>query len=588
VRERVMRYTGNAAVRASDLDRAIADAGLDVDGWLDSRRTAEALEAYYRGQGYLSAVVKAEPARVEGTSGVLPVSIEEGPRFLIGSLSFPGVNPARLPQVAGAVSIDSGVPYVTQEIDAARERLESMYAREGFNTAQIEVTAEPNTDNATVGLEYAILEGPQQVLREVTVEGATRTDAGIVRRALRLREGAPVDLADWSQARKRLYDTNVFRQVDIEAVPMQPTTQESAEGIQPVRALVRVLEYPVWRLRYGLQGNDEKTEIPDPDGDDRLQSLGILADLQNQNLFGWAVTAGIAGRYERERQAASLFTSNSTFFGLPIRSSGYLFYSRQRFVISEDFATIDRRFGLTYEQRWRPFRLSEVLWSYRYERSRTFNPDPNPNDPIPLNVVVNVSRLNVATFMDRRDDPSDPKSGWFGAANYEHAIEALGSDYGNAKVLLQTSAYEGFARLVFAGRVQFGTAFGAQPLLFSERFLLGGATTVRGYGENELGPRFAGLPSGGDALLALNGELRFPVRGWVQGVGFVDAGNVFSTRGEVSIRDLKVGYGIGLRLASPFAMLRVDFGIPGSTLAPARPANRFKSGRWYFGIGHIF
>jgi hypothetical protein len=35
-------------------------------------------------------------------------------------------------------------------------------------------------------------------------------------------------------------------------------------------------------------------------------------------------------------------------------------------------------------------------------------------------------------------------------------------------------------------------------------------------------------------------------------------------------------------------MLRVDFGIPARTIRPDRPANQWKSGRWYFGVGHIF
>jgi outer membrane protein assembly factor BamA len=56
----------------------------------------------------------------------------------------------------------------------------------------------------------------------------------------------------------------------------------------------------------------------------------------------------------------------------------------------------------------------------------------------------------------------------------------------------------------------------------------------------------------------------------------------------MSFGDLSPGYGIGLRLASPYAMLRIDFGIPGKTISPDRPANQLKSGRWYFGIGHIF
>jgi outer membrane protein assembly complex protein YaeT len=589
VTRRDIRYTGIKTFDAKRLDRVVQDAGLGVDGWLDPRQTAEALEAFYRSEGFLSVTTKVDQPSIEAGVGILPAIIEEGPRFLIGALSFPGVSPSRVPDIAAAVNLDSGVPYVTEQIDAARERVETLYAREGFNAVQIEIDADPNTDAASVDLQFAILEGLQQVLREVTTVGATQTREGVIRRALRLRPGQPVNLADWSQARKRLYDTNVFRQVDIEAVPMPPTTEESAAGIQPVRAVVRVLEYPVWRFRYGLQGNDEKTEIPDPDGDERQQNLGVLADLQNQNLFGRAITAGMAARYERDRQAGSIFTSNGSFFGLPIRSSGFVFYSRQRFFVSEDFQTIDERLGLTAEQRWRPFRLSEVLWSYRFERSHTFDPDPPQGEAIPIDEVINVSRLNVAMFMDRRDDPSDPTRGWFSSANWEQAIEALGSDYGNAKMLFQQSAYRGFGRIVFAGRMQFGTAFGSESLNLSERFLLGGATTVRGYRENELGPRDqSGFPAGGDALLAMNGEIRFPVRGWVQGVGFIDAGNIFQTRGDLSFRDLNVGYGIGLRLASPFAMLRVDFGIPGTALTPDRPAHQFKSGRWYFGIGHIF
>ena len=192
-------------------------------------------------------------------------------------------------------------------------------------------------------------------------------------------------------------------------------------------------------------------------------------------------------------------------------------------------------------------------------------------------------------MLDRRDDPSDPRRGWFTSANWEQGIRAFGSAYGGGKILTRQSYYRGLGAAVLAGRVQFGSGFGGEALIFTDRFLLGGATTVRGYAENALGPRDAfGLPAGGDALLGFNGELRFPVRGWVQGVAFIDAGNVFATPADLSLNDLALGYGVGLRLATPFAMLRVDFGIPGTTLSPERPANQFKSGRWYVGIGHIF
>ncbi|HXG87285.1 MAG TPA: translocation/assembly module TamB domain-containing protein [Vicinamibacterales bacterium] len=586
VTKRVYRYAGNHTYDGGALDQVIEDAGLDLDGWLDQRRIEQALQDFYRSEGFLAVTVKADAPGIVAGAGVLPITIDEGQRFVIGSLTFPGVSPNRLADVAAAVNLDSGVPFMTASLDDARRRVEDIYAREGFNTVQIEVDSVPNADTGSVSVTFAILEGLQQVLREVRTQGESHTRPGVINRALRLRVGEPVNLADWSQARKRLYDTNVFRQVDLEPVPLEPTTEESAAGIQPVRAAVRVSEYPTWRFRYGAQFNNETSESgPDPDGDARLQNFGVLADLQNQNVFGRAITGGIAVRYERNRQAGSLFTSNSSFFGLPIRSNAFLFTSRQRFFFDDDLNNIDQRVGVSAEQRWRPFRFSEVIWSYRFERSHVFDPDATPQqDIIPLDTVVNVSRLNAAMVLDRRDDPSDPTTGWFTAANWEQAVRALGSDYSNGKMLVQHSMYRGLGNIVFAGRAQLGTSFGEQALIFSERFLLGGATTVRGYAENSLGPRIMGLP-GGDALLALNGEVRFPVRGWVQGVTFVDAGNVFATRGELSFKDLAVGYGIGLRLASPFAMIRVDYGVP-TRRGDAASENR--RGRWYFGIGHIF
>ena len=76
--------------------------------------------------------------------------------------------------------------------------------------------------------------------------------------------------------------------------------------------------------------------------------------------------------------------------------------------------------------------------------------------------------------------------------------------------------------------------------------------------------------------------MRLPIYRWVRGVGFVDAGNVFRRPRDASLRDLVGSIGFGLRLATPFALLRVDFAKP-VWRAPAE-----SSGRWVFGIGHAF
>ena len=63
-------------------------------------------------------------------------------------------------------------------------------------------------------------------------------------------------------------------------------------------------------------------------------------------------------------------------------------------------------------------------------------------------------------------------------------------------------------------------------------------------------------------MLVLNGELRFPVWRWVKGVAFLDAGNAFVDPSHISLGDLKVGTGLGLRLDTPCALLRFDVGFP--------------------------
>ena len=80
----------------------------------------------------------------------------------------------------------------------------------------------------------------------------------------------------------------------------------------------------------------------------------------------------------------------------------------------------------------------------------------------------------------------------------------------------------------------------------------------------------------------LNQEVRFPLYKWVRGVGFIDAGNVFPRVSDVSFTNLDAGAGVGLRIASPFALLRIDFGMPLTS------RQRTPSGRWYFAIGQTF
>jgi outer membrane protein assembly factor BamA len=76
-----------------------------------------------------------------------------------------------------------------------------------------------------------------------------------------------------------------------------------------------------------------------------------------------------------------------------------------------------------------------------------------------------------------------------------------------------------------------------------ERFFAGGGTSLRGFALNQAGPRDActGFPVGGQAMLILNQEFRFPMRlpflgTSLGGAIFYDGGNVYSRLNRISLR----------------------------------------------------
>ncbi len=579
-RERV--YEGNTQIGRDALEAVVARAGLSTDGWADRPRLAQALQQHYRSNGFLVATVAVDPPRMQGDHAELPVRIVEGARAVVGEVRWAGVSEGRLAAMTEAAELRPGDAYTLAAVGRARDRVDRQYRLLGFNEVSVAVAATPGTPG-TVDVSLTVTEGLRQILRRVETRGTARTKDGVVRGALRLHEGEPVNLDEWALARKRVFDTNVFRAVDITAEP----DGASEGGDQPVVAVVTVEEYAPWRLRYGAQA-DRDREVAGETG--RVDTaIGVIGELRNQNLFGRALTAGVATRIERDYQRANTFLQNASLFGLPVRTGLFGAVSRERMRFEGDVVSITDTASVSLEQRWRRRRGWEVTYGYRLETSHTYDPSTSPLDFFPLDERATVGQVTAAALIDRRDSPVSATRGTFSSISLEQAARGLGSDARYGKVFLQQSAFRSWGPVVIAARVLAGTGFGPDELLPVDRFFAGGGTTVRGYAENGLGPLYAdGMPSGGRSMVVVNQEARVSLGRWLSALAFVDAGNAFE-RDQFSARDLRVGYGVGLRVNSPIGLLRVDFGLPASTPRnSSRRAHELGSGRYYLGFGHIF
>jgi outer membrane protein assembly factor BamA len=132
------------------------------------------------------------------------------------------------------------------------------------------------------------------------------------------------------------------------------------------------------------------------------------------------------------------------------------------------------------------------------------------------------------------------------------------------------------ATMAFRIRSGFVHEFGdTEEVPYAERFFTGGAFSVRGYGEQRLGPTGpSGDPLGARILGLGNAEFRFQLP-FVDGVVvpgikldlspfwgglFFDAGNVWDSAKEIRKESLRYGAGLGIRYNTPVGPVRLDYG----------------------------
>jgi outer membrane protein assembly factor BamA len=543
--------------------------GLIASAVSDPGAIEREIITYLRTHGHLGARVTAGPPMFEGPTATLPVMVEAGPAYAVVGVRFEGASGLPLDDLRRAAALEAGTPYDPALVERARDRLVALYRREGFATAAVAVAPDVRPAAAVVDVAFVVTEGPRQTLGEIVVSGNRAIDADVIVRALGLITGAPLRADDVLQARTRVFNTGLFRRIDI--------ASEAMEADERRRLRVVVEEWPAARLRYGFVVEEERPEAS-PEGRDLVP--GFSADLTRRTLFGRAIAVGGAMEVQRRDRAVRGFLTAATLRGWPIETS--LSVSRTRRTIA-DTSRIDDRRGVSWEQQFEFVRGLELSYGYRFERSRTELPPDEIIGALPP-IVLNIARLNATAAWDRRDDPSDTSRGPFVSSSLEFAPETAGSDIRFLRQLSQAYFFRPWRRVVFASAARLGIVvpLGGQELILSERFFAGGSRTVRGFAESGLGPRdFFGDPAGGQLMIVLNQEARVPIYWWVRGVAFIDAGNVFTRPRDAALSDLVGSLGVGLRLATPFALLRVDF---------ARPVwgTDQKTGRWTFGIGQAF
>lgn len=562
VRFRGVAHFDEDWLRARLATQAGAAPGLLLAADLEADRRR--IESWYREEGFPAAEVP--PPEVwpehspEGAQVVFHV--REGGRSLHGRVLFEGVSGLEPALLRELVELGEGEPYREAAVAKAVETVRAAYVRAGYARSEVAARTEFAPDGSSVDVRFTVREGPRLRLGKVVVVGNGKTRRNVILREIPLAPGDALDPDALARARVDLYALGLFREVRF-LFPQQ------VDDGAPQDVVVAVRERPSGFVGFGVGfATDERYR-------------GFV-EVGEQNLFG-------TGRGVRWKSKAStighrhdLFYQEPRLFDRNLQGQADLYAERRE----EEGFEVQRR-GLTFGVNRELARGWLLNGRYRYEFVDYFDVDPALVEAEgSLERIFITSLIGVLTH-DRRDNPVAPRRGSYSLASVEAARPLFGGDTTFTKYRLESSWYLPLgngAELVLAARGGFTQLPGGEAgLPLSERFYLGGDSTVRGYAYRELGPRnSAGTPVGGHVFVLGNAELRFTVRKKLRGVLFADAGELWPVRDELPSTGLRSAAGAGLRYDTLVGPVRLDWGVK------LRPEEGESRSRWHLTIGYPF
>ena len=593
VRHRLLRidFSGNRYF-SSDLLRGrltISPSSLFVRPRF-SRRLLDSdvlsMKSLYAANGFLSAKVEGKILdNYGGRNGdlVIQFDIEEGKQTLVSSLEIEGMHALSEEEIRSVVGSLPGQPFSDISVASDRDNILALYFNDGFPNATFSWSAEPDPSSAPrtdankdapggakaqddprdegglpieraepMKLVYKIVEGQQIRVRRVLLTGYNHTRPNVIQRQVRVKAGEPLREGDVVETQQKLYNLGVFNRVTV-----QP---QNANGSNPEKdVVVLVEEAKRYTIAYG--GGFEVQRLAsttDPTGGEIQAAPRGIFEISKENITGRADSLSLKLRGSTIQGRALLAYSAPNTLNSPNLSTQATAY----FEKTQDINTFSQtRYEGNLQLTDRLTSRSSVLFRYAFRKVTLSNLNIPPQE-VPLwNQPTLVSEFSATWFRDTRDNPADATKGSFNTADLSIAGTAIGSSANFVRLFLQNSTYRpitrnwSFARSIrigilepYASTVSLTFPAPTQTPLpelipLPERLYAGGGTSLRGFALNQAGPRdsLSGFPVGGQALVILNQELRFPLRvpyagTRIGGAFFYDGGNVYSRIDRVTLR----------------------------------------------------
>jgi outer membrane protein insertion porin family/translocation and assembly module TamA len=565
--------------------------------------------------------------------------IKEGPPTIVSSVAVNQATPLlSRREINRRVAISKDGPLNLIRVDSSRFFLQTALFDKGYADAEVDTSIVIDSAAHLATVSFTLNPKYKTTVEDIVISGNQRVNDRTIRKSLTFHVGEIFQRSEMLRSQRALYESNLFRRAAIEPrPPIDIATPDSAKVV-----VVTVQEAPPREARTSagfntvdfFQVEGRFTNYNFLGAARRLDIQGVIGNLLASSLNGRGIfhNASVPQTSNRGRYFAPTYNASidlrEPWFGSPHNELALSVFTHRR---SAPGIYVDYGYGtsLTFTREFAERAPTSV--NYRFEISKVdagdvyFCINYGVCDLPTLEALrgnQKLSPLAITSTIDRTNDPFSPTTGFRANGNVEHASSFTASDFRYNRATLDGAVFMpvrkrgsvgAHARIGWVNSlgsttqaVGIGTSFGGGVLHPRKRFYAGGSHSVRGFGENQLGPRvltipitslqkadslnvactsgtdvttcnpnsailkdrdFEPRPLGGNFVVEGSVEGRFPVWQQLFGAVFVDAGMVSQrTNPTLAKRATAVTPGFGFRYKSPVGPIRADVGFnPGHT-----------------------
>ena len=531
-----------------------------------------AINSLYQANGFLGAECKIETVEKEKKRVVVTVSIKEGVQTKLSKISLMG----GLAEFEGKVRkemkiLKRGDPFNRVKLNEVAFSIKTVYANNGYPYADIETLVTMSEDRSQAEVTFKLSEDKKVFFGEVSYKGLKRTKEKVARRELTIKKGEVYSRAKIIDSEQRVYSTELFNYITLEAKNPQ-------EKPQNPDFILRVVE----RKSNHIGIKAELAQNPQTPDQQEYLSVDFTGAWGNRNLGGTSRKIGLSAYYSytifRQEDGKKRYLEKlSNRFTL-----GYIepWFLGTRTLLNLDFYYEPGVKSFVQPYRIESFggninfsreykRFTKIWLTHSYQQVNIYDIAPDTLEIYKEEQGINVRRkIILSGEKDTRDNIFIPLKGSFTRVHTEFVGGFLGGDNNFFKLILSWSRYNRLSKRnilnVLATRLKFGYMQGLSRKDYVptfDRFYMGGASTIRGYKENNMGPKDeSGVPTGGKIMMLGNLEYRRALF-WKFGCAiFIDAGNIWFNTKHVNMKDIKLTSGMGIQFFTPVGPLRLDYG----------------------------